>query len=169
MDVDVLSPDPAILSCTATREPTPQFTWTKVFPNGTTVETLSESMDSISVSTTFSGENITSILTIEPTDAFDTANYSCTAKNTFGPVTGSEVEVTVFGMLVFTMQLMSLSFNASIAIYYSSLPIMQLLLTLGCQLMEKCSVSTGQMTSHLYAQFVVSLHLQSGSYEEVWS
>ena len=101
MDVDVLSPDPAILSCTATGEPTPQFTWTKVFPNGTTVETLSESMDSISISTTFFGENVTSILTIEPTDAFDTANYSCTAENMFGPVTSSDAEVTVFGRIVF--------------------------------------------------------------------
>ena len=100
MDVDVLSPNPAILSCTATREPTPQFTWTKVFPNGTTVETLSESMDNIAILTTFSGENVTSILTIEPTDAFDTANYSCTAENTFGPVTSSNAEVTVFGMII---------------------------------------------------------------------
>ena len=105
MDVDVLSPDPAILSCTATREPTPHFTWTKVFPNGTTVQTLSESMDSISISTTFSSENVTSILTIEPTDAFDTANYSCTAENMFGPVTSSDAEVTVFGMIEFRRQL----------------------------------------------------------------
>ena len=118
MDVDVLSPDPAILSCTATREPTPHFTWTKVFPNGTMVDTLFESMTNIAISATFSGENVTSILTIEPTDAFDTANYSCTAENTFGPVTSSDAEVTVFGMIVFTMQLMSLSFNA---LYYSSL------------------------------------------------
>ena len=100
MDVDVLSPDLAILSCTATGEPTPQFTWTKVFPNGTTVETLSESMDNIAILTTFSGENVTSILTIGPTDAFDTANYSCTAENTFGPVTSSNAEVTVFGMII---------------------------------------------------------------------
>ena len=100
MDVDVLSPNPAILSCTATGEPTPQFTWTKVFPNGTTVETLSESMDNIAILTTFSGENVTSILTIGPTDAFDTANYSCTAENTFGPVTSSNAEVTVFGMII---------------------------------------------------------------------
>ena len=104
MDVDVLSPDPAILSCTATGEPTPQFTWTKVFPNGTTVEILSESMTNIAINTDFSGENVTSILTIGPTDAFDTANYSCTAENTFGPITSSNAEVTVFGMIVFTAQ-----------------------------------------------------------------
>ena len=127
MDVDVLSPNPAILSCTATGEPTPQFTWTKVFPNGTMVEILSESMINIAISTDFSSENVTNILTIEPTDAFDTANYSCTAENTFGPITSSDAEVTVFGMIVFTMQLMSLSFNA---VYYSSLSIMQLLLSL---------------------------------------
>ena len=96
MDVDVLSPAPAILNCTATGEPTPQFTWTKVFPNGTTVE-VSEAMSNIAISATFSGENVTSTLTIEPTDAFDTANYSCTTENTFGSVTSSEAEVTVFG------------------------------------------------------------------------
>ena len=99
MDVDVLSPAPAVLSCTATGEPTPYFTWTKVFLNGTTVE-VSESMSIITISTTLSGENITSTLTIGSTDAFDTANYSCTAQNTFGPVTSSEAEVTVFGKVV---------------------------------------------------------------------
>ena len=97
MDMDVLSPDPAVLNCTATGEPTPQVTWTKVFPNGTVVE-MSEFMANIAISTTYSGENVTSTLTIEPTDAFDTANYSCTAENTFGPVTSSNAEVTVFGM-----------------------------------------------------------------------
>ena len=96
MDVDVLSPGPAVLDCTATGEPTPQFTWTKVFPNGTTVE-VSDSMSNIAISTTLSGENVTSTLTIESTNAFDTANYSCTAENAFGPVTSSEAEVTVFG------------------------------------------------------------------------
>ena len=99
MDVDVLSPGPAILSCAATGEPTPQFTWTKVFPNGTTVE-VPESMSNIDISTTLSGGNVTSTLTIEPTGAFDTANYSCTAENTFGPVTSSEAEVTVFGEIL---------------------------------------------------------------------
>ena len=98
MDVDVLSPAPAVLTCTATGEPTPQFTWTKVFLNGTTVE-VSDSMANTAISTTLSGENVTSTLTIGPTDALDTANYSCTAENTFGPVTSSEAEVTVFGKI----------------------------------------------------------------------
>ena len=100
MDVDVLSPAPAVLNCTATGEPTPQFTWTKVFPNGTTVE-VSGSMSNIAISITISGENVTSTLTIEPTDAFDTASYSCTAENTIGSVTSSEAEVTVFGKIIF--------------------------------------------------------------------
>ena len=99
MDVDVLSPAPAVLNCTATGEPTPQFTWTKVFPNGSTVE-VSESMSNITISTTLSGENVTSTLTIGSTDAFDTANYSCTAENTFGSMTSSEAEVTVFGKIL---------------------------------------------------------------------
>ena len=98
MDVDVLSPAPAVLSCTATGEPTPQFTWNKVLQNGSTVE-VSESMSNTAISTTLSGENITSTLTIGPTNAFDAANYSCTAENTFGPVTSSEAEVTVFGKI----------------------------------------------------------------------
>ena len=98
MDVDVLSPAPAVLNCTATGEPTPEFTWTKVFPNGTTVE-VSESLVNITISTTLSGEYVTSTLTIGPTDAFDAANYTCTAENTFGPVTSSEAEVTVFGKI----------------------------------------------------------------------
>ena len=99
MDVDVLSPGPAVLNCTTTGEPTPQFTWTKLFSNGTTVE-VSESMSNITISTTLSGANVTSTLTIEPTDAFDTANYSCTAENMFGPMTSSEAEVTVFGKIL---------------------------------------------------------------------
>ena len=107
MDVDVLSPAPAVLTCTATGEPTPQFIWTKVFPSGTTVEVF-ESMSNITISTTLSGENVTSTLTIEPTDAFDTANYSCTAQNTFGPVTSSKAEVTVFGKIFLTLILVDL-------------------------------------------------------------
>ena len=98
MDVDVLSPAPAVLNCTAAGYPIPQFTWTKVFPNGTMVE-MSDSMFNIDISNTLSGGNVTSTLTIGPTDAFDTANYSCTAQNTFGPVTSSEAEVTVFGKI----------------------------------------------------------------------
>ena len=96
MDVDVLSPASAVLNCTATGEPTPQFTWNKVLQNGSTVE-VSESMANIAISITFSGENVTSTLTIDPTDALDTANYTCTAENTFGPVTSSGAEVRVFG------------------------------------------------------------------------
>ena len=96
MDVDVLSPAPAPLNCIATGEPTPQFTWTKVFPNGTTVEVF-ESMFNITINTILSGENVTSTLTIGSTDAFDIGNYSCTAENTFGRVISSEAEVTVFG------------------------------------------------------------------------
>ena len=103
MDVDVLSPASAVLNCTATGEPTPQFTWNKVFPNGTAMEVL-ESMSNINISTTLSGENVTSTLTIGPTDAFDTANYSCTAENTFGPVTSPEPEVTVFGRIFLTLK-----------------------------------------------------------------
>ena len=99
MDVNVLSPAPAVLNCTATGEPTPQFTWTKMFPNGTTVDML-ESMSNIDISTTCSGGNVTSTLTIEPTDAFDTANYTCTAENMIGSVTSSEAEVTVFGKML---------------------------------------------------------------------
>ena len=98
MDVDVLSPAPAVLNCTTTGEPTPQFTWTKELPNGATVE-VSESMSNIAISTTISGGNVTSTLTIEPTDAFDTANYTCTAENMFGSVISSEAEVTVFGKI----------------------------------------------------------------------
>ena len=100
MDVDVLSPAPAVLDCTATGDPIPQFTWTKAFLNGTTVE-VSESMYNIAISTAISGVNVTSTLTIEPTNAFDTANYSCTAENTFGRVISSGAEVTVFGRMIF--------------------------------------------------------------------
>ena len=100
MDVDVLSPAPAVLNCTATGEPTPQFTWTKMFPNGTTVE-VSDSADNIAISTTISGGNVTSTLTIEPTDTFDTANYTCTAENMFDSVISSEAEVTVLGKIIF--------------------------------------------------------------------
>ena len=100
IDVDVLSPAPAVLNCTATGEPTPQFIWTKVFPNRTTME-VSESLFSIAIRTILSGENVTSTLTIGPTDAFDTANYSCTAENAFGRVISSGAEVTVFGRMVF--------------------------------------------------------------------
>ena len=98
INVNVLSPAPAVLNCTATGEPTPQFTWTKLFPNGTTVA-LSDSMSNIAISTTTSGENITSTLTINTTNGFDTANYSCTAGNIFHNAHSSQAAVTVFGKL----------------------------------------------------------------------
>ena len=98
INVNVLSPAPAVLNCTAAGEPTPQFTWIKVFPNGTTVE-LSDSMSNIAVSTTTSGENIISTLTINMTSVFDTANYSCTAENIFHNAHSSQAAVTVFGKL----------------------------------------------------------------------
>ena len=122
MDVDVLSPASAVLNCTATGEPTPQFTWTKVFPNGTTVA-VSETMSNVDIHTTLSGGNVTSTLTIEPTDTFDTANYSCTAKNTFGPVTSSEEEVTVFGKIYILIE----NFSCTVLMFLSSLHLALLL------------------------------------------
>lgn len=96
VNVDVLSPSPAVLSCSATGENTPHFTWTKVLPNGTMVE-VSESMSKIVINTSISGENITSTLTINPTNAFDTARYRCTAENIYGLLHSLEARVTVFG------------------------------------------------------------------------
>ena len=49
------------------------------------------------------GLNKTSTLTIEPTNALDTANYSCRAVNGIGERESEQTEVVVFGMLLFEM------------------------------------------------------------------
>ena len=96
-DVDVLSQDAAVLMCVTEVFPPPEFTWIKEFPDGTTEE-FTSSTGNINIDHQSSGQTTTSTLTIDPTDPFDTANYTCRAEDAFENVANSTAaEVTVFG------------------------------------------------------------------------
>ena len=60
-----------------------------------------ESQDNINI-TTVVQSTATSLgtLTISPTEALDTANYSCIAENTFGSDESQQAQVTIFGKLM---------------------------------------------------------------------
>ena len=97
VDVGVLSPDPAVLECTAQGLPPPVLTWVKEYPNGTTVEFMNSTRN-VDIITWPLGENVTSVLIIDPTDPLDAANYTCQAVDMFGNVViSTAARVTVFG------------------------------------------------------------------------
>lgn len=91
MDITVLSPEAAILSCLASGEPLPEIVWIKEFANGsvTNVDNFANITEITNV------PNKTSILTIEPTSAKDTANYSCQVQNQLYSLTSGEAKLTI--------------------------------------------------------------------------
>ena len=58
-----------------------------------------ESHDNINITTVQSTATSVSTLTISPTEALDTANYSCIGENTFGSDESQQAQVTIFGKL----------------------------------------------------------------------
>ena len=86
--MSVLAPNPVTLMCTARGEPSPQIVWIKE-TNGME--------ERLNATTAYSASMATSTLTIDSTDALDTANYSCMAQNLIGSARSQTAEVTVFG------------------------------------------------------------------------
>ena len=95
--VSVLAPSSATLMCTARGEPPPDIVWAKEVNGDETVYNSSQSR--FSITTVQSTATSTSTLTINTTEALDTANYSCVAENRFGSARSQQAEVTVFGEL----------------------------------------------------------------------
>ena len=94
----VLAPGAVTLRCRGDGQPLPDIVWIKRLANGTTFEFTSSS-DNINITDVVSKPNKTSYLTIEPTSALDTANYSCRVENLVGSLTSGEAVVTVYGTL----------------------------------------------------------------------
>ena len=92
----VLAPNTASLTCIAAGEPSPDVVWVKEGTGGTLTE-LSESGNGVIIDVIKATSMSIGALTINSTDTFDTANYSCIARNFFGNVTSMPAEVTVFG------------------------------------------------------------------------
>ena len=93
--MDVLAPNQVTLTCIAKGEPSPDILWIKEV-NGDQME-YSESQDGLDIVTVQSTNMSSSTLTISPTDALDTANYSCMAENVIDSIRSQSAEVTVFG------------------------------------------------------------------------
>ena len=83
--------------CIARGEPSPDIFWVKDVDGNRTVYT--ESQDNINITTVQSTATSVGTLTISPTEALDTANYSCIAENTFGSDESQQAQVTIFGKL----------------------------------------------------------------------
>ena len=83
--------------CIARGEPSPDISWVKDVDGNRTVYT--ESQDNINITTVQSTATSVGTLTISPTEALDTANYSCIAENTFGSDESQQAQVTIFGKL----------------------------------------------------------------------
>ena len=86
--MSVLAPNPVTLLCTARGEPSPQIVWIKE-TNGME--------ERLNATIAYSASMSMSTLTIDPTDALDTANYSCMAQNLISSARSQAAEVTVFG------------------------------------------------------------------------
>ena len=82
MSVSVVSPDPAMFSCTADGVPRPDITWLRV-NNGTETEMPEDSSTQITT-TTLNGRLIMSILTFNKTQPFRSGMYVCSVTNLLG-------------------------------------------------------------------------------------
>ena len=99
VDTVVQAPDPLALTCTASGVPQPDVTWTKTLRDGSTV-LYTTSADNVNVTNTYVGVNVTSTLTIYPTDRNFTANSSCRASNFIGSTSeSSQAQVIIAGNL----------------------------------------------------------------------
>ena len=95
----VIGPTKVDLRCRADGVPIPTFSWIKTLQNGS-VFVYSMSSGNLNISEELDGLNQTSTLTIEPTSALDSANYSCRATNGFGQRESEQTEVIVFGEIL---------------------------------------------------------------------
>ena len=91
MDITILSPERAILHCLASGEPLPEIVWIKEFANGSVINID----DLTNITEITNAPNKTSILTIEPTNAQDTAKYSCRVQNRLHSLTSGKAKVTI--------------------------------------------------------------------------
>ena len=93
--LSVLAPKSVTLTCTAKGKPSPEIVWIKEV-NGDRTKYF-QSQDRLDIATVQSSNMSSSTLTISPTDALDTANYSCMAENVIANIYSHPAEVTVFG------------------------------------------------------------------------
>ena len=100
--VQMLSPSPLSLNCTADGFPLPTIAWTRTVGDAT--ETLSmadigvgDGSFYISSDPNPSMMTVQSIFRIDPTMVQDTAEYRCRANNTLGAIVSSPSLVTVHG------------------------------------------------------------------------
>lgn len=94
----MLAPAAVTLMCRGDGQPVPNIVWIKRLDNGTMLE-FTSSFDNINITEVINKPNKTSYLTIEPTSALDTVNYSCRVENLVGSLTSREAMVTVYGKL----------------------------------------------------------------------
>ena len=96
--LQVLSPTDIQLSCSAESLPLPTFYWIRVTrDNSETLFNMSTMQGSKSF--TVMNSDATSMFTISPTTAIDTATYVCMANNRLG-ISASNSTVNVYGMLM---------------------------------------------------------------------
>ena len=94
MSVSVVSPDPAVFSCTADGVPRPDITWLRV-NNGTEMEVMEDSSTQI-ITTIVNDRLIMSILTSNETQPSRSGVYVCLGTNLLESVRGI-AELTVNG------------------------------------------------------------------------
>ena len=112
MDLTVLSPEAAVLHCLASGEPLPEIAWIKMFANGSIIIIG----DLANITEITDPPNKTSILTIEPTDAQETAKYSCRVHNEQYSLTSKKAQVIVLSK--FIQMLVASSYDANFLLQF---------------------------------------------------
>ncbi len=97
MDVSVVSPDPALFSCTADGVPTPTISWLRV-DNGTEIDVTTDS--NVQISNATINRTIMSNLTFNETQPLRSGVYICVASNLLGSA-AEMAQLTVNGRCVF--------------------------------------------------------------------
>ena len=104
MSVSVVSPDPAMFSCTADGVPRPDITWMRV-NNGTEMEVLEDSSTQITT-TILNDLLIMSVITFNETQPSRSVVYVCSAENLLDSAR-RVAELTVNGELLVLKYLVS--------------------------------------------------------------
>lgn len=97
MNVSVLAPGAAMLTCQADGEPLPDIVWIRMSTNGSMTTEFNESAGNNMINEAVDGLNKTSFLTIQPTSALDTADYRCRVQNEVDFVRSDTARVTIYG------------------------------------------------------------------------
>ena len=102
--LQIISPETISLNCSFEGLPVPDLSWIKVLSDGSSTEfNMASTMvngRTFHISDSTVSNTVTSIFTISPTTAIDTATYICMATNRIDSMNSTSSDVSVYGKFI---------------------------------------------------------------------